>query len=132
MNDRGSISVMTAILATALLFVLALVVDGTGRLRAMSRADAVAAEAARAALSAVDTRGTSVGLDVHAAATAARDYLAIAGYPGTVDTDAAGQVHVTVTLDEPARIGLLRSNYHVVGTATARLGVGTRTPGGLP
>jgi Flp pilus assembly protein TadG len=133
-TDRGSISVMTAILFSALLFVLALVVDGTDRLRALSRADAIATEAARAALSAVDMRGNAVAIDTRAAASAARDYLASAGYPGAVDATAAGEVHVTVALDEPARIGLLHSSYHVVGTATARLGVGTResSNGGLP
>ncbi|TCO61096.1 hypothetical protein [Actinocrispum wychmicini] len=132
LDDRGSISVMAAIFFSAALLVLAVVVDGTGRMRAISRADAIAAEAARAAVSAVDTRGGSITVDARAAVAAARDYLAQARTPGSVDIDGTRTVHVTVTFDEPARIGLLHARYHVTGTATAQLGVGTRDTGGLP
>jgi Flp pilus assembly protein TadG len=131
-EDRGSISIMAAIFFSAAMLVLALVVDGTGKMRALSKADAVAAEAARAALSAVDTRGTTVVIDTRSAAAAAREYLSQAGYPGSVDIGGPRTVRVTVSLNEPAKIGLLHARYHVTGTATAELGVGTRDNGGLP
>jgi len=62
-SDEGSVTVPAAVLAAALLLVLALVVDGGARLRATSRADSLAAEAARAAVSAVDLRGPTVVVD---------------------------------------------------------------------
>ncbi|GAA2778889.1 hypothetical protein [Crossiella cryophila] len=125
LDDRGVVSAMTAILGFALVLVLALVVDGTGKIRAYSRADALAAEAARAALTAVDTRSTPIQLDVPAAHTAARDYLARSGCPGTVEITSTRTVHVQVRCTEPARIGILGSHYTVTGTATAALDVGT-------
>jgi hypothetical protein len=129
LGDEGSISVIAAVLVPALVLILALVVDGSGKMRAMSRADALAAEAARAAETAVDTRGTTVGIDVNTAVATARSYLQSAGFPGEVTVANARTVNVTVTVDEPAVIGLLGSHYHATGTATAELGVGTRAAG---
>ncbi|MCK2255764.1 hypothetical protein [Crossiella sp. S99.1] len=116
---------MTAILGFALVLVLALVVDGTGKIRAYSRADALAAETARAALTAVDTRSNPIQLDVPAAHTAARGHLARSGCPGTVEITSARTVLVQVRCTEQARIGLLGSHYTVTGTATAGLDIGT-------
>ncbi|WP_414943842.1 hypothetical protein [Amycolatopsis sp. cmx-11-32] len=130
-RDAGSVSVMIAVLVPALLLVLALVVDGSARLRAIARADALAAEAARAANTAVDTRGPTVGIDTATAARAASDYLARAGHPGQVTILGPRAVRVTVTLTEPAPIGLLGGSVQSTGTALAELGVGTRD-GGLP
>ncbi|NKQ51991.1 hypothetical protein HFP15_03740 [Amycolatopsis sp. K13G38] len=130
-RDAGSVSVMVAVLVPALLLVFALVVDGSARLRAIARADAVAAEAARAANTAVDTRSSNVGVDtVHAARTAA-DYLARAGHPGQVTITGPRAVRVTVTVTEPTTIGLLGGSAQATGTALAQLGVGTRD-GNLP
>ncbi|MFD2400008.1 hypothetical protein ACFSVJ_28895 [Prauserella oleivorans] len=70
---------LIAVLVPALLFMLALVVDGAGQLRATARADAIAAEAARAAQTALDTRGATVVVDPAAAVAAAHSYLSAAG-----------------------------------------------------
>jgi hypothetical protein len=126
-RDAGSITVIVAVLVPALLLVVALVVDGAGKMRALMRADAVAAEAARAAETAVNTRGRTVTIDLGTAVAAAHTYLRQAGYPGTVSIDGARTVHVTVALDAPAAIGLLGATYHVTGSATAQLTAGTST-----
>ncbi|QGK70299.1 hypothetical protein GIY23_12880 [Allosaccharopolyspora coralli] len=126
-RDTGSVSVLLAVLVPCLLLVFALVVDGTDRLRAQARADAVATETARAALAAVDTRGPTVTLDRSTATTAARRSLAAAGHTGTVGLDGS-TVRVTVTHQSPAAIGLLWSTHHVTGQATADLTVATSTP----
>ena len=126
LGDEGSISVMTAVLTAALLLVVALLVDASGKMRATGRADTVAAEAARAALSAVDTRSQTVAVDLSAAVSAAQSYLAQAGYPGTVEVTGPRTLTVTIAVTQRAAIGLLGSSYHINATATAELGVGTR------
>lgn len=130
-RDTGSVSVMVAVLIPALLLVLALVVDASARLRAISRADALAAEAARAANTAVDTRSPSVGIDTSNAARTAADYLARAGHPGQATVIGPRAVRVTVAVTEPTTIGLLGPSAQATATALAQLGVGTRD-GGLP
>lgn len=125
-NDEGSITVMTAVLTAALFLVFALLVDASGKMRATARADTVAAEAARAALSAVDTRSPSVSVDLATAVSAAQSYLAQAGYPGTVEITGPRTLTVTVAFTQQAAIGLLGPSYHITATATAELGVGTR------
>lgn len=130
-RDRGSVSVMVAVLVPALLLVLGLVVDGSARLRAIARADALAAEAARAANTAVDTRSSSVEVDTAGAVHAATDYLAATGHTGHVTVAGSRAVRVTVTVTEPMPIGLLGGSTHATATALAQLGVGTRD-GGLP
>ncbi|MCO1575194.1 hypothetical protein M8C13_05395 [Crossiella sp. SN42] len=122
---------MTAILLTALLLVFALLVDGAGRLRAYSRADAIAGEAARAALTAVDTRSTPIQLDTATAHTTARAYLTRSGCPGTVKITSNRTVRVQVRCTDKARVGLFGSHYTVTGTATAQLDTGPRS-GGRP
>lgn len=130
-RDGGSISVITAVLVPALLLVLALVADGGTRIRAIARADSLAAEAARAANTAVDTRSATITVDTTAAARTARDYLAHTGNPGTVTITGPRAVRVRVTITEPTPIGLLGPQARATGTAVAELGVGIRD-GGLP
>lgn len=129
-GDAGSVSVFAAVLIPALLVVLALVVDAADRTRAVVHADALAAEAGRAAASAVDTRGSVITVDAAAGTAAAQQDLAATGHTGTVDW-APGTVRVTVSYDQPAVIGLLGSSWHVTGTATVSLTVGT-TSGETP
>lgn len=131
-DDAGSVTVLVAVLVPALLLVVALVVDGAGQLRAISRADAVAAEAARAAQTALDTRGETIVVDPAPAATAARSYLAQAGYRGTVAITGSHTVEVTVTVSYRAVFGLGGPHHTATGTATAQLGVGTSPPGASP
>ncbi|MFC4004937.1 hypothetical protein ACFS2C_23475 [Prauserella oleivorans] len=116
---------LIAVLVPALLFMLALVVDGAGQLRATARADAIAAEAARAAQTALDTRGATVVVDPAAAVAAAHSYLSAAGENGEVSVIGPRTVRVTVTIAAPAAIGLIQSTHHATGTATAELGIGT-------
>ena len=131
-DECGSVSVLVAVLVPSLLLVLALVVDGTDRLRLQERADAVAAEAARAGATTIDTRGSTVTLDRAAALQAAQSALAATGHTGATTIDPAGAVHVSVSHREPAPIGLLGDSLQATGQATAGLGTGTTTAGGLP
>ncbi|WP_410655193.1 hypothetical protein [Amycolatopsis sp. lyj-112] len=131
LRDTGSVSVIVAVLVPALLLVFALVVDGSARLRVIARADALAAEAARAANTAVDTRSPAISIDTTSAARTAADYLARAGYPGQVSVAGPRAVRVSVTVTEATPIGLLGGTVEATGTALAELGVGTRT-GDLP
>jgi hypothetical protein len=126
-TDRGSVTVLAAVLILALVAALALVVDGAGKLRALNRADAIAAEAGRAALSAVDTRGPAPRLDTPAALHAAHAYLTRVGHPGSVTRTGQQTITVTVTLTEPAAIPLFGASYTVTGHATAELGVGVHS-----
>ncbi len=123
-SDRGSVTVFAAVLILGLVASLALVVDGAGKLRALSRADAIAAEAGRAALTAVDARAPSLRLDKPAALRAANAYLHKVGHPGIVTVTGPRTVAVTVTITEAAVIPLLGASYTVTGRATAELGVG--------
>ncbi|SDY01278.1 hypothetical protein SAMN05216215_1018135 [Saccharopolyspora shandongensis] len=130
-RDAGSVSVLAAVLVPCLLLVFAILIDGADRLRVLVRADAIAAEAARAALTAVDTRGHTLSLDSHVATATAQRYLTATNHTGTVILDST-TVQVTVTYSEPARIGLLWPTHTVTGRATAALATGTQGPGGLP
>ncbi|MGW1680086.1 hypothetical protein [Saccharopolyspora sp. NPDC002376] len=129
-SDTGSVTVLVAVLVPCLLLVCSLVADGADRLRALTRADAIAAEAARAALTALDTRGPTLTLDTHTATTSAQHYLAATGHTGRITVDGAATVQVTVTHTEPARIGLLWDSHTVTGHATAALATSPNTPGG--
>lgn len=131
-DDAGSVTVLVAVVVPALLLVVALVVDGSGQLRTISRADAIAAEAARAAQTAIDTRGETIVVDTASAATVARSYLAQAGHHGTVTITGPDTVQVTVTVSQEAVFGLGGPTHTATGTATAQLGVGTSPPGGSP
>lgn len=130
-TDAGSLTVMMAVLVPALLLMVALVVDGAGQLRALSRADAVATEAARAAQTALDTRGSTLTLDTHAAVAAARSYLDEAGHPGQVTITGPDTVTVQVHVTVPAVFGLAGPAHRATGTATARLAV-AEPPGAHP
>ena len=126
-REDGSVTVLVAALLPALLLVLALVVDGTDQLRVQSRADAVAAEAARAAGTAVNTRGTSIEIEPAAARDAAQSYLAASGHTGTILLSPGGTVRATATHSEPAAIGMLSPTTEATGEATAVVDVGTST-----
>lgn len=129
-RERGSITVMTAVLAAALMLLVGLVVDGAARARALSRADAVAAEAARAAATAVDTRGPTVTVDTTAAVRAAQAYLASAGVTGTVELVGTRTVDVTVTITGSHPVPLPgASGFEVRGHAQVELAVGVTEPG---
>ena len=74
-REAGSVTVFLAITVTGLLILVGLVADGGAKLRAAQRADAIAAEAARAAGQVIDlpaaVGGSAVRVDRQAAVEAA-------------------------------------------------------------
>lgn len=126
-DDRGSLTLFTALLGLALLMMAGLVVDGTGKLRAARTAQAIAQEAARAGADSLNAAAARAGqpavLDPSAAVQAADAYLRGAGVTGTATVMSPTEIAVTVTLDRPtAFLGLIGvSNYKVVGHAVADL-----------
>lgn len=131
-RDGGMVTVFTALAALALLLMVGLVVDGAGRMRALGRADRVAAEAARAGVEAVDTRGRTLVLDRPAARAAASSYLRAAGVAGTVTVTGPRTVAVVVSVTgTDVILGLVGSGtYAVSGSAQATLSVGVETVDG--
>lgn len=125
-EDRGSVSAAMAIGVALAMVLLAFVTTVHGLNDAQSRADGYAAEAARAAANAVNTRGDTVTIDPVDAQAAARHYLAAAGVTGTVTITGPATVQVTVTVDRPAVMALFGSTYHATATESAVLAVGTR------
>lgn len=104
-DETGGFTLIFAIVAIALLAMAGLVYDGRRQLTAQQRADAVAAEAARAAGQEIDgsTLIGSPGLDRARAVAAAREHLAAAGIRGTVTVDGSTIV-VRADATEPAAI----------------------------
>jgi Flp pilus assembly protein TadG len=128
LDDRGGVSIMVAILVPALLLLAALVIDGGGQIRALQRADNIAAQAARAAGQAIDIPAAISGgakrIDPAAATRAATAYLTRAGATGTVRVTADGQsVTVTAAIGyQSLLLGVLGQTSHTVtGHATARI-----------
>ncbi|NKY37988.1 pilus assembly protein TadG-related protein [Cellulomonas septica] len=127
-SDRGSVSVFVAISMLGLLVLVGLVADGGAKLRATQRADAVAAEAARAGGQALDLPAAVTGqhdrVDRAVAVRAAEAYLATVGATGSV-TVSGDRTHVEVTVTDTAPtafLGLLGiEQLTVTGSASATL-----------
>lgn len=100
-GDDGSITLFVVVIALGLLVAVGLVVDGGGKVRALQRADDVAAEAARAGGQAIQgnvaVRGEGVEASVGEAQAAARAYLAGAGVAGTVTVTGGTRLTVDTT-----------------------------------
>ncbi len=121
-DDRGRVAIFFAILAPAFLAMIGLVVDGGGKIRALQRADNIAAEAARAAGQAINAGQAISGgekvIDPGAASTAAQQYInALDGVTGTVTTIDGTHLRVTVTVRWNAT---LLSLFGGPGAGTAR------------
>jgi len=90
-SERGSVTVFVSVAALALLLMAGLVVDGGAKVRAIQRADAVAAEAARAAGQAIILPAAVVGdpprANLVASVRAAEGYLAAEGVAGSVEVE---------------------------------------------
>jgi hypothetical protein len=126
--DRGRVSVFVAAAMPAMLLFMGLMWDASGYLRALHRADNIAAEAARAAGQAIDlplaVAGERIVVDPEAAAGAAAGYLADAGASGTVEVSADRRtVTVTVALTyHPVFLGAFGFGpYLVDGVGEAHL-----------
>lgn len=106
-DDEGSVTVFVAISVLGLLMLVGLIVDGGAKLRATQRADAVAAEAARAAGQMIDlpsaVAGDGARANVAEAVAAAARYLDMVGAGGQVTVSDDGQhILVTATLESPS------------------------------
>ena len=100
-RERGSLSLMVAIVTVAVFAVLALVVDGGGRLQALAKAQGTAQEAARTGAQTLNygqaIAGDGFSVDTGGqAVTAAQAYLRQARVTGTVTPD-GDRLDVTVT-----------------------------------
>jgi hypothetical protein len=131
-SDRGSATIVTAIMAGLWVIMLGLVVVGGGRIRALQRADNIAAEAARAAGSAIDPTlavpGHEKTIEESAARQAALDYLNAAGATGTVVVDPDGKaltVIVRLKYDNPSGLEFIGgAKWVATGEAKVTLLVG--------
>jgi hypothetical protein len=130
-GDRGSVTLFFAVAVVGLLVLLGLVVDGAAKVRAVQRADALAAEAARAGGQAIALPPTIAGqrprADPAASVAAARAYLAANGVDGSAAVASGGRrLDVTVTTSTPTvflgLIGVTAMTAH--GHASANLAFG--------
>jgi Flp pilus assembly protein TadG len=130
-RDRGSVTIYFAVAVVGLFVLLGLVVDGGTKVRAVQRADTLAAEAARAGGQAINLPPAIAGqrptADPRAAVAAARTYLAGNGVTGTVTvTPDRRRLDVTVTTHTPTVfLGLVGvSTLTAHGHASAQLAFG--------
>lgn len=129
-NERGTITVFTAIVVAALLLMVGLALDGGQKIRAARQADAIAAEAARAGGQAIKVpdavQGQQPVIDPQAAVRASKAFLRTAGVTGSVQITGPSQLTVRVTIHRPTLllplIGIDEVTAH--GKATARLARG--------
>jgi Putative Flp pilus-assembly TadE/G-like len=142
LGDRGSVALIIAVFAVAMLAMAGLVIDGGAALAARGRAADLAQQASRAgadALAPTSLRGASpaaLRVDPAAATRAATKVLTAAGAHGEVSV-AGRTVRVTAHV---ARRSAVLSAFGVTdltgtATATASLLYGTNTgtePGGAP
>lgn len=123
----GSMSLMLVVLVPALLLMTGLVVDAGGKAQAISRAYAVAEEAARAGTTAVDVAAVGEGgsqvIDPAAATAQARSYLTSTGVTGTARVVDGQRLEVQVTITEPTVfLGIIGVDaWTVTGSGTAEL-----------
>lgn len=121
-EERGSASVLVAVLAIAFLMVAGLALDGGRKLGALSEARDLADNAARAGAQAVDTDAYQLtgnpSLDPGEAQQVAADYLAATGHTGIVVVNGS-TVTVTVTLSVPTRFLPGPFTVHATESATA-------------
>jgi hypothetical protein len=134
-GERGSLILMLAVLFVALLALAGIVIDGGAKLDEAQLATAIAQEAARAGAGMVNraqayAAGTFT-VDKGQALAAARQYLAEAGYHGSVWIAGPDSIGVTVRLTEPTKvlsiIGIRTMTS--TGSAIANLVTGVTGPG---
>lgn len=137
-GDQGTVTVFVVIMATALLAMAAISVDGGNVLAARERAHAAAAQAARAGANALDADSVRTGgddINTAAALAAARAVLTKDGLtdPNNTVTVTGGHVEVAVTTTtNTAMLGIVGINaltVHASATARAVNGVTTVSVG---
>lgn len=98
-DERGSVSSWLITGAFVLILGVGIAVDLTGQVHALTRANSIASQAARAGgqqlAQGASIQGGAVSIDGHQAAQAARSYLAEAGMTGTVQVHGGAVVLVT-------------------------------------
>jgi Flp pilus assembly protein TadG len=133
-RERGSLTLMLAVLMVFLLGFTGLVIDGGRKLDQTETADAIAAEAARAGAGMVNTSSAygsgTYTVDLPEALAAARAYLAKAGYNGSV-TGSGSKITVKVTVvQHTALLSLVGiDTMSSTGQAVASLVTGVTGPG---
>jgi hypothetical protein len=127
-GDDGRVALLVLVMALGVLAMIGLSVDGGGKMRALKRADRIAAEAARAAGQAIDfdqaVPGGEKVVDPGAAVGAAQAYLAAAGVSGSVSLSGdRRQVSITVSdTYNTVILGIIGiGDMPVTGHATAQL-----------
>lgn len=134
-GERGSLTLMLAVLMVALLALAGLVIDGGRKLNESASAYAIAQEAARAGAGMVARadayRSGTFEVDPGQAVAAARAYLAAAGDRGSVTVAGADKIQVTVTVTERTMVLSLIGidSMTSTGTAVASLVSGVTGPG---
>jgi hypothetical protein len=134
-RDRGSLTLMLAVLMVALLALSGLVIDGGRKLNQAATASAVAQEAARAGAGMVSRSAAyssgSFQVDQAQALAAARQYLLSAGYPGSVSPDGPREIRVAVTITGQTTVLSLIGidTMTSTGSAVASLVTGVTGPG---
>lgn len=134
-GERGSVTLMLLVLFLALIALAGIVIDGGGKLNQAENANAIAQEAARAGAGNVNRANAYASgkftVDQAQAIAAAQQYLASAGYRGTVSAPTPETIQVTVTVTSPTRvlsvIGI--DSMTSTGSATASLVTGVTGPG---
>lgn len=110
-DERGSTTLFFVVIGMAMFLVIGLVVDGGGKIRALQKADSVAAQAARAGGQEIQNgeavRGDGTIIDPMQAKQAAQQYLDAAGVTGTVEILNGTRLVVrTTTHYNPVFLGL--------------------------
>ncbi len=134
--DRGSLTLMLAVMFVALLALAGIVIDGGAKLTAAENAAAVAQEAARAGAGMVNEatahENGSFVVDEDQAIAAANDYLSSAGYTGSAARGPGpDEIQVTVRVSEPTKVLSIIGIDTITATAqaTANLVSGVTGPG---
>ncbi|MYS84179.1 pilus assembly protein TadG-related protein [Embleya scabrispora] len=140
-RDRGSLAIMLAIMMAVIILLVGLVIDGGGKLRTDSKADAFAQEAARAAGQAIDPTkaipGTAIVVPKERAEKAALDYLAgtaVEPLPQVSVAPDGRSIEVSVTLKYNTKVAAFFgvSTVTVKGHARAGLVHGIQAPEDAP
>lgn len=115
-GESGSVTLFCCVSVVGLLILVGLVVDGGAKVRALQRADRLAAEAGRAGGQAIDVSAAIAGdaptVDKQAAVLASQAYLRSSGVTGTVSVTDAGRALVVdvTTTTKTVFLGLIGVN----------------------
>ena len=132
-DEQGSITLMLLALFVALIALAGIVIDGGAKLNQAENADAIAQEAARAGAGMVNRASAystgTFGIDGAQAVSAAQQYLASAGYQGTVTQPTADSIEVTVTVSAPTKVLSIIGIDSMTSTGSATASLVTRVTG---